>query len=252
MHDTDHRVSPRTNRILAMLDEAEYEEILPMLERQDMPMKEPMVAANQPITIVDFPLYGVASQLATMRDGNLVEVGPIGREGTTGLPLFLGATTTPIDTLMQVPGESMRMSAGDFREAVDRLPGLRRGLQLYAESTVTSMAWWVACNRVHMIEQRLARWLLMTHDRVLGDNFSITQDFLAQMMGVRRASVSDAASQMQESGYIRYLRGIMTIVDRLGLEELTCECYWVVAREWDRLLGTDFLANEKRRSHGAK
>jgi Mn-dependent DtxR family transcriptional regulator len=103
-----------------------------------------------------------------------------------------------------------------------------------------------------MIEQRLARWLLMTHDRVPSDEFPITQEFLAQMMGVRRASVSDAASQMQEAGHIRYTRGMMSIVDRLGLEERTCECYWVVTREWDRLLGSDFLANQKRRSSEGK
>jgi hypothetical protein len=230
-NDTRDGLGPRTNRLLAMLTDAEYDEIRDKLE---------------PITVVDFPLYGVASQLATMRDGSVVEVGPVGREGTTGLPLFLGAATTPIDTLMQIPGASMRMSAADFRDAAERLPNLRRALQLYAEATVSSMAWWVACNRVHVIEQRLARWLLMTHDRVPGDEFPITQEFLAQMMGVRRASVSEAASEMQDAGYIRYSRGHMTIVDRLRLEQRTCECYWVVTEEWDRLLGSDFLTNHKR------
>jgi hypothetical protein len=181
-----------------------------------------------------------------MQDGTTVEVGPIGREGTTGLPLFLGATTTPIETLMQIPGESMRLTAGQFRAAVEDLPSLRRALQLYAESTVTSMAWWVACNRIHVIEQRLARWLLMSHDRVLGDEFLLTQEFLSQMMGVRRASVSEAAAEFQAAGLIHYSRGTITIVDRPGLEHRTCECYWVVTREWDRLLGTDFLADQKR------
>lgn len=245
-HETNRGVGPRMNRLLAMLTDAEYDAISDKLDQVYLPAKSPMIQANQPITVVDFPLYGVASQLATMRDGSSVEVGPVGREGTTGLPLFLGAATIPIDTLMQVPGESMRMSAADFREAVDQMPNLRRALQLYAEATVSSMAWWVACNRVHMIEQRLARWLLMTHDRVLGDDFSITQEFLAKMLGVRRASVSDAASQLQESDYIRYSRGIMKIIDRHGLEDRTCECYWVVAAEWDRLLGTDFLADHRR------
>jgi CRP-like cAMP-binding protein len=215
-------------------------------ERVQLEPKAPMVQANEPITVVDFPLHGVASQLATMQDGTTVEVGPLGREGTTGLPLFLGAATTPIETLMQIPGESIRLTAASFRAAIDRLPSLRRALQRYAESTVTSMAWWVACNRVHVIQQRLARWLLMSHDRVLGDEFLLTQEFLAQMMGVRRASVSEAAADFQAAGLIRYSRGLLTILDRAGLEDQTCECYWVVTREWDRLLGTDYLTNHKR------
>jgi hypothetical protein len=181
-----------------------------------------------------------------MRDGSSVEVGPIGREGTTGLPIFLGAGETPIHTLMQVPGESMRMSASAFREAIDRLPSLRNALRLYAEATVSSMAWWVACNRVHQIEQRMARWLLMTHDRVLGDEFLLTHEFLAQMMGVRRASVTETAGRFQSAGLIEYSRGVMAICDRPALEAQACECYWVVTREWDRLLGSDFLTNEKR------
>ena len=229
-----------------MLDDAEFEQLAPSLERMRLEAKTPMIRANEPITVVDFPLHGVASQLATMQDGTTVEVGPIGREGTTGLPLFLGALTTPIDTLMQIPGECMRLTAASFRAAVDGLPSLRRALQLYAESTVTSMAWWVACNRAHLIEQRLARWLLMSHDRVLGDEFPLTQEFMAEMMGVRRASVSEAAADLQAAGLIRYVRGVITIADRAGLEQRTCECYWVVTREWDRLLGTDFLADQKR------
>jgi CRP-like cAMP-binding protein len=235
----------RANRILAGLTDADIEELSSELQRVYLEPKTPMIDANQPIEVVDFPLYGVASQLATMRDGTTVVVGPIGREGTTGLPLFLGSSTTPIDTLMQVPGEVIRMSARAFRDAIERSTGMRRMLQLYAESTVTSMAWWVACNRVHAINKRMARWLLMSHDRIFGDEFYLTQEFLSQMMGVRRASVSEAASAFQEAGMIRYTRGTLTITDRAGLERETCECYWVVTREWDRLLGTDFLADRR-------
>jgi CRP-like cAMP-binding protein len=244
-------ISPRANRILAGLSDEEYKQLSPELERVYLEAKDAMVTANRPIEVVDFPLYGVASQLAMMKDGTTVEVGPIGREGTTGLPLFLGATTTPIETIMQIPGEVVRMNAGAFREAIERSPGMRRMLQLYAESTVSSMGWWVACNRVHVIEQRMARWLLMSHDRVLGDEFLLTQEFLAQMMGVRRASVSETASLFQEQGLISYTRGTMAILDRAGLEARTCECYWVVTEEWDRLLGSDFLANGKRARRSA-
>lgn len=246
MQSANTQISPRYNRLLRALPDDEYAHIELLLERVYLEPKAPMVAPNQPIETVDFVLYGVASQLAVMQDGNSVEVGPIGREGTTGLPLFLGASETPILTLMQVPGESMRMSAGAFRDAFERLPTLRRMLRLYAESTVSSMAWWVACNRVHQIEQRMARWLLMTHDRVLGDDFYLTHEFLSQMMGVRRASVTETAVRFQAAGLIDYSRGQVTIRDRAGLEASTCECYWVVAREWDRLLGADFLTSQKR------
>jgi hypothetical protein len=181
-----------------------------------------------------------------MRDGTTVEVGPVGREGTTGLPLFLGAITTPIDTFMQIPGESMRMSARAFTQACELSPGLRRALQRYAEATVSSMGWWVACNRAHVVKQRMARWLLMSHDRVMGDEFLLTHEFLSQMMGVRRASVSEVAAELQRKGFIRYERGRMTIVDRARLEARTCECCWIVTQEWDRLLGSDYLAAEKR------
>ena len=239
-------VSPRTNRIIAALSDEEFDQISGGFQRVYLESKSPMVRANEPIAVVDFPLYGVGSQLATMQDGTTVEVGPVGREGTTGLPLFLGATTTPIDTIMQIPGESMRMTADAFRAAIDSSPAFRRMLQLYAESTVSSMAWWVACNRAHVIEQRMARWLLMCHDRVLGDEFLLTHEFLSQMMGVRRASVTEAAGELQNAGLICYSRGHITIVDRAGLEARTCECYWVITREWDRLLGADFLADQKR------
>lgn len=122
------------------------------------------------------------------------------------------------------------MSAHAFRTAADQLPSLRRAMQLYAEATVTSMGWWVACNRAHVIEQRFARWLLMCHDRVLGDEFVLTQEFIAQMMGIRRASVSEVAGQFHAAGYITYTRGQMRILDRAGLELRTCECYgWLPA-----------------------
>jgi len=244
---SDPPVSPRFNRILAALSDEDFEQISRDLDREHMEIKAPMIIANAPIEVVDFPLHGLASQVATMRDGTTVEVGPIGREGTTGLPLFLGATTTPIDIIMQIPGESVRMTARAFSQAVERSPGLRRALQLNAESTVSSMGWWVACNRAHVIEQRMTRWLLMSHDRVLGDEFLLTQEFLAQMMGVRRAGISEVADELQREGLIRYDRGSMTIVDRAGLEARACECYWVITQEWDRLLGSDYLANEKRR-----
>jgi CRP-like cAMP-binding protein len=148
---------------------------------------------------------------------------------------------------MQIPGESLRMTAGAFAAAIERLPSLRRVLQLYAESTVSSMAWWVACNRAHVVQQRMARWLLMSHDRVFDDSFPLTHEYLSQMMGVRRASVTEAAYELQTEGAISYSRGVMTVTDRAILERLTCECYWVVTREWDRLLGTDYLRSEKRR-----
>jgi len=128
------------------------------------------------------------------------------------------------------------MTAGAFIAATDRIPEFRRALQLYAEATVSSMGWWVACNRAHVLEQRLARWLLMTHDRAGDKSFTLTQEFIAQMLGVHRPTVSIAAGMLQKAGLITYLRGDITIVDRKGLEEASCECYQLIRKQYQLAL----------------
>ena len=174
--------------------------------------------------------------MATMQDGRMVEVGTIGKEGMDGLPVFLGAQTAPLASLCQVPGEAARMRADAFRSEVgpdDRLHDL---LRRFTEATLVFAAQSSACNRLHTVEQRCGRWMLHTHDRVGREEFYLTQEFLSQMLGVRRASVSEVASAFQEEGLISYRRGNLRVRDRFGVEAVACECYDVIAKEFERLL----------------
>ena len=165
------------------------------------------------------------------------ETGTIGNEGFGGLPVLQGGGTMPLRELVQVPGRFARIDARVFREIVDANPPVRALCDRFAQYFFTQVAQSVACNRAHDIEQRCARWLLMTHDRVSSDDFLLKQEFLAQMLGVRRAGVSEAASSLQTRKLIRYSRGRITIEDRAGLEAATCRCYATIRRELDRLIG---------------
>jgi CRP-like cAMP-binding protein len=192
---------------------------------------------GQPIPYVHFVTRGVASLLAILDDGEAVEVSTIGHEGMVGLPLFLGSVTTPGRSIMQVPGEGLRMSAEVFTREVRPGTALHARLHLYTQALMIQMAQSLACNRLHSIEQRCARWLLMTQDRAGSNGFALTQEFLAQMLGVRRAGVSEVASSLQKQGMIHYRRGQITVLDRIGLEARACACYGIIADEYDRLLG---------------
>jgi CRP-like cAMP-binding protein len=165
-----------------------------------------------------------------------VEVGTVGNEGMLGLPVFLGADSSPGAAFCQVPGRALRMPAEALRAAASVEGPLRDLLQRYAQALMDQIAQSAACNRAHSTEERLCRWLLMTHDRVGADRFPLTQEFLGQMLGVRRAGVSATASILQRAGFIRYSRGTITITDRAGLESASCGCYRVVRDEFDRLL----------------
>ena len=200
-------------------------------------LKHVAFEADQPIEYAYFPLTGIASMVTVMKGGKAVEVATVGNEGMIGLPLFLGVNITPSIAFTQVPGESMRIAAGVFQKEVRRQGGLAKMLQLYTQALMVQISQGMACNGVHSIEQRTARWLLMTHDRVAAQTFPLSQEFLGQMLGVRRAGVSEAASKLQKAGLIRYKRGVIEIVNRLGLEADSCECYEVIQREFGRLLG---------------
>jgi CRP-like cAMP-binding protein len=190
-----------------------------------------------PIPYVWFIERGVASVIRAMQDGTLIEVSVIGNEGMVGLPVFLGAERTPSQALVQVPGAGLRMQATLFRREVPAGSPLHDLLHRYTQTLINQMAQGMVCNRLHSIAQRCARWLLLTHDRVDSDQFPLTQQFLAHMLGVRRASVSTVASTLQKAGLIRYSRGVITILDRPGLEAAACECYRIIQAEYDRLLG---------------
>jgi CRP-like cAMP-binding protein len=192
---------------------------------------------DEPIGHVYFPHRGVVSLVNELPDGRSVEIATVGNEGMVGIAVLLGATTMRSRALCQVPGSAWQMEADAFRRAVDVNPVFRTLLLRYALALLTQVAQTATCNRLHPIEQRCARWLLMTHDRInRAPRFPLTQAFLGQMLGVRRASVSAAAATLQRAGLIRYTRGIVTIPDRKALETAACPCYGVIRTEFYRLL----------------
>jgi CRP-like cAMP-binding protein len=226
---------PGENALLAALPR-EQRERLP-LERVSMRLKDVIYEPDGPITHVYFPLTGVYSLLVIMSDGLGVEAGTVGNEGMVGMPVFLGAERSPHRAFAQVPGECLRMSAEDFRKELQRRGPLHERIQRYNQGLLNQMAYSVACNRLHSVEERMCRWLLMCRDRVGTDRFLLTQEFLAQLLGVRRPSVTVVAGVLQKAGLIAYTRGQVLILDPERLEAASCECYRVVKDEFDRLLG---------------
>ena len=192
---------------------------------------------DKPISHVYFPTDGVISLVAPLDGGLNVEIATVGREGMVGLALFLGTETMPFRAFGQIAGVALRLEAAAFRAEIERSVALVRILNRYTQALLTQIAQSAACNCVHSVEKRCARWLLQTHDRLEADHYLLTQEFLAQMLGVRRASVSEAAGGLQKAKLIRYTNGRLTILDRRGLEVVACGCYRVIRQEIDRLLG---------------
>jgi CRP-like cAMP-binding protein len=225
----------KSNRILAALPRDELERILPDLHLKSLPLKEVLQARDTPIESAVFPLSGVASMISMGDSGGSIEVATIGCEGMVGLPLLLGGQSAAGEVFMQVPGEGLLMSADSFQRHLDK-PTLLRALLLYTQALLTQIAQCSACNSHHSIQGRCARWLLQTQDRVTGNAFPLTHDFLGLMLGVRRATVTGVAQALQAQGLIRYHRGVMTVIDRSGLERAACECYRLIQREYTRLM----------------
>jgi CRP-like cAMP-binding protein len=228
---------PSANRLLAALPRAEYLRLLPYLEPVSLAYRQSLYDAHTPIPYVWFIEQGVVSLGRITQEGTLVEISVIGTEGMVGLPLLLGIESVPSQALVQIPGAGLRMPATVFRREVRAGSPLHDLLHRYTQTLVNQMAQGMVCDRLHSTAQRCARWLLMTHDRVDSDRFPLTQAFLAQMLGVRRASVGTVAGRLQKAGLIRYSRGVITILDRPGLEAAACECYRIIEAEYDRLLG---------------
>ena len=226
------------NRLLAALSPREMDGIRPHLQRVITQSRDPLWEPNQPITTVYFPVTSVNSVIAVDHHGGEIEVGTIGNEGLVGLSVYLGATTAPGRAFTQIGGESERMDAAVFTRMIESLSALRAVLQRYTQGFLTQVSQSVACNQLHSPDQRLARWLLSCADRVGRPRFELTQEFMAQMLGVRRATVSEAAQELQGRGLIRYSRGTVEILDRTGLTEAACPCYRIVRDEFDKLLGT--------------
>lgn len=229
--------SPHRNRLLRTITASGYANFDARLERVDVGVRDVLATQGHSFTHAWFPETCVISLVNRMTDGSTVEVGTIGNEGFAGLPAYLEADASESDTFCQIPGSALRLPIGDLIDAAAASVPLRKLIGRYTQSYLTQVAQSAACNRVHDIEQRCARWLLMTHDRVDGAHeFVLKQEFLAFMLGVRRAGVTQAAGRLQERGLIRYRRGTISIVNRPGLEAAACECYAVVRRQFDRLL----------------
>ena len=227
----------RGNRLLAALPAAAYERLLPELQIVQLAMKTPLYEANRPIRHVYFPVTGVISMLASLQEGGSIEVATIGREGLVGLPVVHGAATSPMGTIVQIPGSLARMPAEVLRAEMERGGPLMQLLHRYTQAFLGQLAQSVACNGRHKLQKRLARWLLMTQDRAGGEVFPITHEFMAQMLGVRRAGVTEALQALQAAGLVRYRHGWMEVTDRGGLEAVSCECYRIIRAEYARMLG---------------
>jgi CRP-like cAMP-binding protein len=223
------------NRLLTALPGDEYEQLRPHLALVMLELKQEIWTPNQPIEAVYFPIDLVASILAETESGS-IEVGTIGNEGVVGLPVYLGAISHTGTAMAQIPGRAYRVDVTSFRRQSQN-GRLRELLQRYTLAFMTQVSQGTACNRSHSAEQRLARWLLLVQDRVGRDEFPLTQEFMGQMLGVRRATVSETASELQSSGLIKYRRGAIRIEDRAGLERVSCECYRIVRNDFERLLG---------------
>ena len=227
---------PGENRLLTALPRDEHDRLLPHLEKVSLALRDILYEAHGPITHVFFPLRGVVS-LVIMDSGFTLEVGIIGNEGLVGTPLFLGADSSPTRAIAQIPGEALRMEAKVFQKEMRRNGPLHGMVQLYTQSMINQISQSIVCNHRHSVEKRMCRWLLMSHNRVGTDEFPLTHEFLAQMLGVRRPTVTAVAGTLHKAGLISYHRGRITVLDRTGLEAASCECYEVVTKELERLLG---------------
>ena len=228
---------PHVNRLIALLPPRDYQRLRPHLHRIPLEYKQSLYRANKPIDFIYFIETGVGSLVNTMRNGEAAEVGTIGNEGVVGLPVVFGDNKAPTNVYVQVPGAGLRMRAVLFKKELAQSGSMRTVMLHYAHAFFNQVAQSAACNHYHSLQQRCCRWLLMTHDRMQSDEFLLTQEFLAMMLGVQRTGVSAAAGALQRAGFIRYKRGNVTIIDRRGLIRRSCECYGVSKKEFDRLLG---------------
>jgi CRP-like cAMP-binding protein len=227
-----------TNRLLCSLSRNDFELLRPHLERVELPYRHELYRANQSISFVYFFETGVGSLVNTMHNGEASEVGTIGNEGIVGLPILLADRQAPSSVFVQVPGAGLRMAVEPFDRALLQSASLRIAMYRYAHAFFNQVAQTAACNHHHSLDQRCARWLLMTYDRMDSDAFLLTHEFLAMMLGVRRAGVTEAAGVLQRSKLIRYSHGKVNVLDVEGLRKCACECYEVVRRDFDRLLGS--------------
>ena len=228
--------SPKQNHLINALPAAEFARIVPNLELVPMPLGEALYESGGRLQHVYFPTTSIVSLLYVMEDGASAEIAVVGNEGILGIALFMGGETTPSRAVVQSAGYGYRMKAHLLKTEFNRAGPVLHLLLRYTQALITQMAQTAVCNRHHSVEQQLCRWLLLSLDRLPSSELTMTQELIANMLGVRREGVTEAAGNLQRSGMIRYSRGRITVLDRPGLEAQVCECYAVVKKEFDRLL----------------
>ncbi|MDB5911618.1 MAG: Crp/Fnr family transcriptional regulator [Ramlibacter sp.] len=232
----DQNPDPRQNWLLAALPDAEWARLLPHLEPIDMPLGQVLYEPGASPPHVYFPTTAIASLLYVMENGASAEIAVVGKEGLIGISLFMGGQSTSSRAVVQAAGDGFRLRASVLMDEFNRGGPVLQLLLRYTQALITQMAQTSVCNRHHSIDQQLCRWLLLTLDRLPSSDLVMTQELLSTILGVRRASITEAAGALQRDGLMRYERGRMTVLDRPGLERRACECYAVVKKEYDRLL----------------
>jgi CRP-like cAMP-binding protein len=232
---------PKENRLLAALPDAEWQRWRAHLEHEHLPLGMVLYEAGEPIDHVHFPTTAIVSLLYVMEDGSSAEIAVVGREGLVGISLFMGSggitgSSTSSRAVVQSAGHGFRLSAPVLKDEFSRVGPVLHLLLRYTQALITQMAQTAVCNRHHSLDQQLCRWLLLSLDRLQGDELVMTQELIANMLGVRREGVTQSALKLQHAGLIRYARGHIAVLDRPALERRACECYAVVKREYDRLL----------------
>lgn len=234
--------APKANRLLAALPEKNYQALLPLLERVELPLGMALYESGAKQAHVYFPTSSIVSLLYVLEDGASAEIAITGNEGLVGIALFMGGETTPSRAVVQSAGEAYRLKAAVLKEQFERGGELQHLLLRFTQALITQMTQTAVCNRHHAVHQQLCRWLLLSLDRLPGNQLVMTQELIANMLGVRREGVTEAAGKLQAEGLIEYSRGRITVLDRDQLEANVCECYSVVKREYDRLLPEALIA----------
>ncbi len=227
---------PQKNRLLATLPESEWKRWQPLLELTELPLGKVLYEPGSTLSHVYFPTTAIVSLLYVMENGASAEIAVVGHEGIVGISLFMGGESTPSRAVVQSAGQGFRLSSQAVKDEFNRGGPVLHLLLRYTQALITQMAQTAVCNRHHSLDQQLCRWLLLSLDRLEGNQLEMTQELIANMLGVRREGVTEAALKLQRAGLINYTRGRILVLDRKGLEKRTCECYAVVKNEYDRLL----------------
>jgi CRP-like cAMP-binding protein len=234
--ETDLSDGLRENHLLAALPDAEAQRWLPQLERVEMPLGQVLYESGGTLSHVYFPTTAIVSLLYVMENGASAEIAVVGNEGLVGISLFMGGDTTSSRAVVQSAGQGLRLKSQIMKDDFNRAGPVLHLLLCYTQALITQMAQTAVCNRHHSLDQQLCRWLLLSLDRLQGSELVMTQELIANMLGVRREGVTEGALKLQQAGLIRYARGHISVLDRDGLQKRSCECYAVVKKEYDRLL----------------